>query len=253
MTTTLPPASAPTVRPHPVLPAYFQDERDRRRRVRVWFDEAAGHYDWVSQGLSFGSGHWYRRKVLREAGVTAGTRVLDVACGTGVLAHAAQELAGTAGRTVGLDPSAGMLGQARFRGVRHLCQGFAEALPYADESFDVLTMGYALRHVSDLVTTFREYRRVVRNGGKVLVLEITPPRSRVGTALLKAHMRYVVPLAARIGSRKRTVQEVFAYFWDTIETCVPPATILDAMREAGFTKAERRVELGIFSTYEAVR
>lgn len=253
MTTPEQAISGAPVRPHPVLPSYFEDESTRRRKVRVWFDEAAGHYDWVSQGLSFGSGHWYRRKVLREAGVGPGTRVLDVACGTGVLAHAAQQLTGASGRAIGLDPSSGMLGQAHARGVQHLCQGFAEHLPYADRSFDVLTMGYALRHVSDLVATFREYRRVVRDGGKVLILEITPPRSRVGTALLKAHMRYVVPLAARLGSRKRSVQEVFAYFWDTIESCVPPATIVESLRAAGFAAAERKVELGIFSTYEATR
>src|SRR5512143_1569310 len=177
------PSTAPApLRPHPLLERYYADEPERRRRVRAWFDQSAPHYDWITQAMSFGSGHWYRRRVLAAAGVAPGAQVLDVACGTGVLAEAALHLVGPSGRVVGLDPSAGMLLQARRRGVRGLVLGVAEALPFPDASFDLVTMGYALRHVADLTATFAEYRRVLRPGGRVLVLEITRPQSRLGLA-----------------------------------------------------------------------
>ena len=104
--------------------------------------------------------------------------LLDIACGTGVLAAHAQSIVGVRGFVVGLDPSPGMLREARGRGVLKLVRGVAESLPLESERFDLLSMGYALRHVSDLRATFGEYRRVLRPGGKVLILEISRPRYR---------------------------------------------------------------------------
>lgn len=237
--------------PHPILDRYHADEAHRRKSVRSWFDEAASEYDWVSQLLSFGTGNRYRRDVLERAGVAPGVKLLDVACGTGLLAAGARSLGGASCPASALDASLGMLQQARQRGLKRLVHGLAEALPYPDGSFEVLSMGYALRHVSSLVVAFREYRRVLQPGGKVLILEITPPRRGVAKWLLKLHFRYLIPLIARIVSRRRGVQEVFEYYWDTMEHCVPPEEILAALREAGFSDARREVDLGIFSTYVA--
>jgi len=202
------------VRPHPLLERYYASEEDRRRRVRAWFDTTA-----------------------------------PVACGTGVLAAAAESVVGSAGRVVALDPSAGMIAEARLRGLRRLARGTAEALPFADGSFDLVTMGYALRHVADLETTFAEYRRVLAPGGRVLILEITPPRSRLSFRLLKLYMGRIVPwLSRRHGA---SPSELMSYYWDTIEHCVDPPTILEALAATGFSSPARRVELGIFSEYGA--
>jgi demethylmenaquinone methyltransferase/2-methoxy-6-polyprenyl-1,4-benzoquinol methylase len=241
------------LRPHPLLEDYYTSEGERRRRIISWFDESAPDYDWMNQAVSFGSGSWYRRQALLRAGLAAGMSALDVACGTGVLAAHAQEIAGEDGRVVGLDPSAGMLRQAGGRGVRRRVLGVAEALPFPDERFDFLSMGYALRHVADLRTTFREYRRVLKPGGRLLILEITPPESRLRFHLLKLYMGSLVPLIARFGHGGRTSQVLMRYYWDTIEQCVPPAVILGALEEAGFRNVERRVEMGILSDYTAVR
>ena len=236
-----------TLRPHPLLARYYASEPERRRRVRAWFDETAGHYDWITQAMSFGSGHWYRRRQLAATGIGPGSRVLDVACGTGVLAAAAQPLTGPTGRAVGLDPSAGMLVRARARGVRELVLGIAEALPFPTASFDLVTMGYALRHVVDLGATFAEFRRVLRPGGQVLVLEITRPQSRWGFAFTRFYLGRLVPFPARAGGR--ATRELFEYYWDTIDQCVPPATILAALAEAGFAEPRREIEVALFSAY----
>jgi demethylmenaquinone methyltransferase/2-methoxy-6-polyprenyl-1,4-benzoquinol methylase len=239
------------LRPHPLLTRYYADEGERRRKVGSWFDQAAPDYDWVSQVMSFGSGQWYRRGALVRAGLARGMRVLDAGSGTGVLAAQAQEIVGPTGQVAALDPSLGMLGQAALRGVRARVRGMAEALPFADRQFDFLSMGYALRHVADLRATFSEYRRVLAPGGRLLVLEITPPRSRLAFRLLKLYMRRLVPLMAGFGQAGKASRELMEYYWDTIESCVPPAVILEGLEAAGFARPGRHVVQGILSEYTA--
>jgi len=241
------------IRPHPLLPQYYGSEGERRRQVRAWFDESAPDYDWMNQAISLGSGSRYRRETLLRAGLTAGMSALDVACGTGVLTAHAQTITGPAGMVIGLDPSAGMLRQAGGRGVRRRVIGVAETLPFPDSRFDLLSMGYALRHVADLRTTFDEYRRVLKPGGRVLILEITPPEPGLRHRLLAFYMGRIVPLLARLGRRGRTSEVLMRYYWDTIDTCVSPAVILAALAEAGFREVTRHVEMGILSEYTAVR
>jgi len=238
--------------PHPLLTRYHADEQERRRQVNRWFDHSAAGYDFISQMMSFGSGNRYRRQVLVREGLSAGMSLVDIACGTGVLTAHAQEIVGGGGLVIGLDPSRGMLHEARGRGGQRLVRAMAEALPLQGGRFDFLSMGYALRHVADLHATFREYRRVLKPGGKVLILEITPPASRVSFHLLKLYLGRVIPMVARIGRGGRGSQDLMKYYWDTIEQCVPPEVILAALEKAGFSSATRRVEMGILSSYTAI-
>src|SRR5258706_2082596 len=232
---------------HPWVTRFYADEAERRRRMRTWFDAAAPDYNWINQAMSFGSGNHYRREALLRAGLTAGMSLLDTGCGTGIVAVQGQQIVGSKGKVVGLDPSAGMLREAGRRGMRRRVRAVAETLPFPDEKFDVLSMGYALRHVPDLRTTFQEYRRVLKPGGKVLLLEITPPRSRLATVFLKLYMGRILPILARFGHGGRTTQTLMEYYWETIENCVPPDVILGALKDAGFSQVERRVEIGMMS------
>lgn len=243
----------PALRPHPALTEYYSDEPGRRRRVDAWFNASAGHYDWINTLMSFGSGRWYRRDALRRLGVSAGDALLDVGSGTGVLALHAQALTGERGLVIALDPSTGMLAQAARSGVRRCVPGYAERLPFPDAQFDYLTMGYALRHVTDLTQTFAEYRRVLKPGGKLLLLEITRPRSRFGMLALRCYMKGIVPALTRLLRGSSEAAELMRYYWDTIEHCVPPQTILDALRDAGFDAPQREVLFGTLSEYVARR
>jgi demethylmenaquinone methyltransferase/2-methoxy-6-polyprenyl-1,4-benzoquinol methylase len=146
-----------------------------------------------------------------------------------------------------------MLQQATQGGVRSPVNGHAETLPVGDDAFDMLTMGYALRHVSDLADAFREFQRVLAPGGQVLLLEITPPRGRLGYTALRFYLRRLVPLIARLGRRSRDAQLLMRYYWDTIEGCVPPEQILAALEAAGFEQVQRHVIFGIFSEYTGVK
>lgn len=239
--------------PHPVLTEYYRDESGRRRFVRDIFDNTAQHYDRVEAMLALGSGSWYRRKALARAGLTPGMAVLDVAVGTGLVAREAVRLSGDAARVVGLDPSRGMLAEARRNVPIALVQAQGEKLPLPNGRFDFLSMGFALRHVSDLEVLFGEYLRVLKPGGRVCVLEITRPRGRIGLALLKFLLKGVVPTMTRLTTRHGEMVQLMRYYWDTIEACVPPETVMQALRNAGFSDVRRHVEIGIFSEYLATK
>jgi Methylase involved in ubiquinone/menaquinone biosynthesis len=245
-------SSSNRLAPHPVLDRYYRDENERPRAVRKMFDDSASEYDWIESFMSFGTGIGYRRKVLKEAGVTEGMRVLDVATGTGSVARAARDLTGPKGHVSALDPSIGMLREAKRLGSPGVLEGMGEALPFADATFDFLSMGYALRHVADLKTVFREYARVLRPGGRVAIFEISRPASKVSELLLGIYLGHFIPLVARVFGH-REAGRLMRYYWDTIKTCVPPSTIVDALRECGFSGVERKVELGIFSSYLGVK
>jgi demethylmenaquinone methyltransferase/2-methoxy-6-polyprenyl-1,4-benzoquinol methylase len=130
-------------------------------------------------------------------------------------------------------------------------QGRAEQLPFADRTFDFLALGYALRHLADLAATFREFRRVLRPGGRLLLLEITPPKGALARAALRMYMRGMVPWMSRVVARRPETPLLYRYYWDTIEACVPPAGVLETLRAAGFSGADRIVKLGIFSEFRA--
>ncbi len=238
--------------PHPTLPEHYRRPEDRQAYVDGLFDSAAPYYDWICRVMSLGSGALYRRQALQRLGLRPGMRVLDVATGTGLVARAAVDLVQDPSGVVGLDPSAGMLQESRRTLTCPLVQGRGEALPFRSGQFDLVSMGYALRHVPDIALTFREYRRVLRPGGRALVLEISRPRSRAGYWLARLYLKRLVPFVTRVGTRSPTATRLMQYYWDTIEQCVPPATILDALRAAGFS-AERKGYGGLLSEYVGTR
>jgi len=244
-------SAQPAIPPHPVLERYYRDMSERRPRINQLFDDTARHYDRITSAMSLGSGSWYRRQALLRAGLAPGMSVLDVACGTGVVAGNAAKITGAGGLTVGLDPSWNMLEVARRERVPHAIQGIAERLPFQDNRFDFVSMGYALRHVADLRTTFHEYLRVLKPGGTLLILEITPPKSRLSRAMLKGYMKFVVPPLAWLGTGDRKSHTLMSYYWDTTDTCVPPDTILAALGDVGFEQPNRKVQVVVFSEYTA--
>jgi demethylmenaquinone methyltransferase/2-methoxy-6-polyprenyl-1,4-benzoquinol methylase len=235
--------------PHPPLKEYYARETDRSSWVRQLFDRTAGDYDRVERAMAFGSGSWYRRRALARAGLKRGMRVLDIGVGTGLTAREAARLVGDAGQVIGVDPSAGMIERAVVPAFVQLLIGSAEAIPSPPDAADFLSMGYALRHIGDLSSAFREFFRVLAPGGRLCLLEITAPEGRLSRALLKAYMRGVVPCMARCVARHPDSPTLMRYYWDTIEACASPRSILSAIREAGFADVYRHVELGIFSEY----
>ena len=153
---------------------------------------------------------------------------------------------------IGIDPSRQMMRHAQERLGIETRPGTAESLPLPDGEFDFLSMGYALRHVSDLNTAFAEFKRVLKPGsGRLCILEITRPRTRLGRLFLRIYLgtlSRLVGLSRRLAPR---TPELWAYYWQTIDQCVPPEQVLQALRDAGFADTKRTVIGAIFSEYTA--
>ena len=235
--------------PHRQLTDFYRYGVEKPRFVVDLFDRSAAHYARAERIVSLGSGYGYRKDALLRAGLQPGMRVLDVATGTGLMARAALELGVAARDLIGLDPSAGMLREAGRHLPHRLVRGWADALPFAPAHFDFLCMGFALRHVADLAQTFTEYRRVLRPGATLLLLEISRPSSALGYRIAKAYLRQVVPLVTRLGTRSDDAELMMRYYWQTIDACVPPRTILGALHDGGFSHARVQTYLGVFSEY----
>ena len=240
------------IAPHRPLTQYYGAAEKREAYVRDIFDETAQWYDWTERFLSFGSGERYRRQALERAGLAPGMKLLDLASGTGVVARPAAEVTKDPRAIVCMDASFGML-RSGGRTSSARVQSPAENLPLRDASFDRISIGFALRHFADLSVVFRECRRVLRPGGKIVILEITAPESRLARGFLGFYMGRVGPAVIRMRTGSTRAAELFRYYWETTRDCVRPEVILDALRDAGFAGVQRRRELGIFSEYTGSR
>lgn len=239
--------------PHVPLLQHYATPDAKQRFLREIFDQSAPHYEAIARLGFFGWGQWYRRDALRRAGLAPGMQVLDVASGTGATARAIRDIVRDEALITCLEPSSGMLAESKKTlGCVHI-QATAEAIPVTDESYDFLTMGFALRHVDDLERAFVEYRRVLKPGGKVLILELTLPRSSAARFFLKLYFRYTLPAVVRLFMRSKEAARMMWYYWDTMETVVSPDTVIGALERAGFSKVKRYVSVGLFSEYEGVK
>lgn len=239
--------------PHPDLKQYYSHPKAKRGFLRDIFDDTAPDYDRIESVLALGSGSWYRRRALARAGLREGMRVLDVAVGTGLVAREAIAIVGRRGSVTGVDPSIGMVTQARASLDLPIVLGVGEQLPFADQSFEFLSMGYALRHLADLRPAFAEFRRVLKPGGIVCVLEIVRPVGKIQRKALEIYFKGLFPIISRLVSKRPQSGKLWTYYWETIDQCVPPTTVLRAMSDAGLIHARRFAELGIFAEYTSVR
>jgi demethylmenaquinone methyltransferase/2-methoxy-6-polyprenyl-1,4-benzoquinol methylase len=235
--------------PHPPLRGYYDRESDRPDWVRGIFNRTASDYDRLESLIGLGTGSWYRRKALQRAGLKPGMTVVDIGTGTGLMARATVDIVGDAVLVTGVDPSTGMLENAKVPPGVRLLKGSADSIPLDDCSADFLSMGYALRHLSDLSASFAEFHRVLRPGGLVCLLEITLPKGRVSQAVLRAWLYQAVPRIATVVAATADAPLLMRYYWDTIAACVPPETILHALTEAAFVDVHRQTDLQIFSAY----
>ena len=168
-------------------------------QVRAMFDRIARVYDPLNSVMTAGLHHRWRERAADLAAIGPGDRVLDVATGTGDLAVALSERAGPGGAVVGCDFSEAMLDLAREKAPT-LRFEFANALdlPYEDDSFDAATVGFGARNFSDLARGLAEMTRVVRPGGRVVVLEITTPQRPPLSTFFRVWFDRVVPVIGRV-------------------------------------------------------
>jgi demethylmenaquinone methyltransferase/2-methoxy-6-polyprenyl-1,4-benzoquinol methylase len=190
------------------------------------FDTIAPRYDLMNRLMTFGLDQSWRRGTISALGLPVGARVLDLACGTGDLTRLAQR---SGYDVVGSDLSAGML--AANGTTAPLAEADGSNLPFGDGAFDGLVCGYALRNFTDLAATLAECARVLRPGGRLSVLEVDAPTSRVWRAGYDIWFTRAVPLLGGAISDK----EAYRYLPQSVAYLPPAPTLRRMLREAGFS------------------
>jgi demethylmenaquinone methyltransferase / 2-methoxy-6-polyprenyl-1,4-benzoquinol methylase len=191
------------------------------------FDRIAGVYDAMNSVMTAGLHHRWRERAADLARVGPGTRALDVATGTGDLAIA---LARRGGEVVGSDFSEGMLERARRKDASvRWEQANALALPYADGSFDAATVGFGARNFSDLRAGLAEMTRVVRPGGRVVVLEITTPAKPPLSTFFSLWFDRVVPVLGRLTGEN----QAYSYLPSSVRRFPAPRDLAAVMAGTG--------------------
>ena len=196
-------------------------------QVRAMFDRIAGPYDLMNSVMTAGLHHRWRERAADLARVGPGSRALDVATGTGDLAI---ELASRGADVVGSDFSEGMLDVARRKAPALTWeQGNALALPYPDAAFDATTVGFGARNFSDLPRGLGEMTRVVRPGGRVVVLEITTPTRPPLSTFFSLWFDRIVPVLGRLSGE----DQAYSYLPSSVKRFPGPHELGGLMWEAG--------------------
>ena len=210
------------------------------------FDRIAARYDVLNRILSFGTDIGWRRRALARAGIEPDHAVLDVGAGTGDLSFAA---AAKCARVVAVDLSAGMLAVLARRATplqRSRIQplvGNAEALPLPDASIDRLVTGFTVRNVGDLGRALAEFHRVLRPGGRVVILELSHPPSAAFADLYSFYFDRIAPAVAGLLGGDR---EAYRYLPRSLRPFPTAERLADLLSEAGFSGVTfERVTFGI--------
>ena len=199
-------------------------------QVRAMFDRIAGVYDRMNHVMTAGLDARWRERAAELAQAKPGRRVLDVACGTGDLALACRA---RGAEVTGLDFSGEMLARARQKAPEvEWVEGSALALPFPDDAFDAATVGFGARNFADLDRGLAEMARVVRPGGRVVVLEITTPQRPPLSTFFGLWFDRIVPALGRLAGDP----EAYSYLPSSVKRFPGPAALAAAMERAGLTR-----------------
>lgn len=203
--------------------------------VQSMFSRIAGRYDLLNRTLSLGIDQRWRRRVVREAGDVRDLVVADICTGTGDLAVA---FARAGARVVGVDFTHPMLLRAPGKlrpgdQPTRFVQGDALQLPLPDDSADLATVAFGIRNVADRVAGLAEMARVVRPGGRVLVLEFTTPRGGPFAWIYRTYFTRALPMVGRLVSRDR---EAYEYLPRTVLAWPQPEAFAQEFREVGLVE-----------------
>jgi len=215
---------------------------EKAGKVAEVFHSVADKYDVMNDLMSFGIHRLWKRYTIEMSGVRKGHKVLDIAGGTGDLAAKFSRIVGDSGEVVLSDINASMLGVGRSRMVdlgllsnMDYVQANAESLPFPDNYFDCITIAFGLRNVTEKANALKSMYRIVKPGGRVLVLEFSKPASPL---LSKIYDIYSFKILPKIGELVANDSESYQYLAESIRMHPDQQTLKDMMSEAGFEQCD---------------
>lgn len=215
--------------------------------VAGMFDAVGSKYDITNTVLSFGLDRYWRRRTRERLGLKPGEKVLDLAAGTAV---STVELAKSGAWVVACDFSQGMLAAGKDRDVPKVVVD-AMYLPFADNTFDAVTISYGLRNVHDFEAGLREMARVTKPGGRLLVNEFSTPIVPVFRTIYKEYLPHVLPLVAKVFSSN---PEAYEYLAESISAWPHQDELAAVINRSGWTDAGwQDLSLGIVALHSAVK
>ena len=225
-----------------------------KERSYYLFDEIASTYDLINHLLSLGLDKYWRKQMLKHISNRTQGDALDIACGTGDLTLLLVEDPRISNVT-GIDLSTKMLelGQKKIEKKRLNRSIFLEVgdgvnIPYPDHSFALVTIAFGIRNFSDPVTSLQNIYRILKPGGRALIMEFSLPKNRLFKSLYLFYFRHILPLIGRLISRHR---EAYRYLNKSVEDFPHGPSFIKLMEQAGFKRVQcQRLTLGIVSIYK---
>jgi demethylmenaquinone methyltransferase/2-methoxy-6-polyprenyl-1,4-benzoquinol methylase len=213
----------------------------KEERVHSVFEKISDQYDYMNDLISFKQHSKWRNDTMKRIKVNKGDHCLDVCCGTGEWTFALAEATGVQGQVTGLDFSKNMLSvgieklKKRSMPQVEFIHGNAMDLPFKDDSFDVVTIGFGLRNVPDYLQTLKEMARVVKPGGRVVCLETSHPTIPVFKQLFKFYFTYIMPAFGKLFAK--SYQE-YSWLQESTEAFLTKEELKELFIKAGLSSVE---------------
>jgi len=221
--------------------------------VMAIYGRSASRYDRVNAVASLGTSTWYRRRTVLSLDLPPDATLVDVGCGTGMLALAAQRYLPDSPSIVAVDPCPEMRALATAAGVRDVRDGAFTSIPVEDAGRDAVVSGYAIRYATDLDAAFREIRRVLRPGGRMVILEMIAPRPGWRRSIMARAIRDVGAPILGVLCGSRAVRDLMRHFWDSVSSFDSPEIVTERLRASGFDDVEYRHVGGLLGEFRATR
>lgn len=235
----------------------YDDSRCKTEQVQEMFDSIAPAYDFMNRAMTFGIDKLWRAKAVKLIGRQSPKAILDVATGTGDLAI---KLAKTLNieKVTGIDLSEGMINVGRKKVIDaglsnkiEMVQGDCLALPFADDTFDCITVAYGVRNFERLEAGYKEMLRTLKKGGMLCVIELSTPTSPIVRPLYKFYTRHIIPFVGRLVSKD---VRAYSYLPESIAAVPQGNEMLALMQNAGFADCKYRpLTFGTCTIYTAFK
>jgi len=238
---------------HDTVVPFKESDQSKKQQVAVMFDKIAFRYDFLNRFLSGGIDVWWRKKAIRELKALKPVQVLDVATGTGDVAILTQKML-QAGKITGVDISEGMLaiGRKKIKKLAledkiELQKGDSENLLFADNTFDAITVAFGVRNFQNLEKGLAEMQRVLKPGGKLVVLEFSRPKQFLFKAVYNLYMKTIAPGFGELIARNK---DAYQYLNDSVQRFPEGKDFVSILDNTGYKSTYSKIlTFGICSIY----